>query len=96
MSNSPTLQARMSSQDHHGVQVPQLEPVTCVDESYTKNTLGERLDFPLGNLYKVAVTIHPTKRNVIGLSASMYDPMGILSFWTVCFKLLLCSKIRLG
>ena len=108
MSNSPTLQARMSSQDNHGVQVPQREPVTCDDESYTKNTLGERLDLPecvkvlgvkwkpaedvlvcdLGDLYKVAVTMHPTKRNVIGLSARVYDPMGILSPWTVCFKLL--------
>ena len=42
MSNYPTLQARMSSQNNHGVQVPQREPVTCDDESYTKNTLGER------------------------------------------------------
>ena len=108
MSNSPTLQARMSSQDNHGVQVPQREPVTCDDESYTKNTLGERLDLPecvkvlgvkwkpaedvlvcdIGKFYKVAVTMHPTKRNVIGLSARVYDPMGILSPSTVCSKLL--------
>ena len=87
MSNSPNLQARMSSQDNHEVQVPQREPVTCDDESYAKNPLGERIDLPecvkvlgmkwkpaedvlvcdLGDLYKVAVTIHPTKRNVIGL-----------------------------
>ena len=32
----------------------------------------------IGDLYKVAITMHPTKRNVIGLSARMYDPMGIL------------------
>ena len=98
----------MSSQDNHGVQVPQREPVTCDDESYTKNTLGERLDLPecvkvlgvkwkpaedvlvcdIGKFYKVAVTMHPTKRNVIGLSARVYDPMGILSPSTVCSKLL--------
>ena len=42
----------------------------------------------IGDLYKVAVTMHPTKRNVIGLSARVYDPVGILSPWTVCFKLL--------
>ena len=42
----------------------------------------------IGDLYKVAVNIVPTKRNVIGLSARVYDPMGILSPWTVCFKLL--------
>ena len=108
MSNSTTLQAHISSQDSYGVQVPQREHVTCDEESYTKNTLGERLDLPecvkvlgvkwkpaedvlvcdLSDLYKVAVTMHPTKRNVIGLSARVYDPMGILSPWTVCFKLL--------
>ena len=108
MSNSTTLQAHISSQDSYGVQVPKRERVTCDEESYTKNTLGERLDLPecvtvlgvkwkpaedvlvcdLNDLYKVAVTMHPTKRNVIGLSARVYDPMGILSPWTVCFKLL--------
>ena len=108
MSNSPALQARMSSQETNEIQVPQREAVTCDDESYTKNTLGERLELPecvkvlgvkwkptedilvcdIGDLYKVAVNMVPTKRNVIGLSARVYDPMGILSPWTVCFKLL--------
>ena len=41
MSNSPTLQARMSSQDNYGVQVPQREPVTCDDE-YTLRTPWEK------------------------------------------------------
>eukprot|EP00731_Ephydatia_muelleri_P005900 Em0003g148a len=108
MSNSPALQARVSSQETNGIQVPQHEAVTCDDESYTKNTLGERLELPecvkvlgvkwkptedilvcdIGDLYKVAVNMVPTKRNVIGLSARVYDPMGILSPWTVFFKLL--------
>ena len=108
MSNSPALQARVSSQETNEIQVPQREAVTCDDESYTKNTLGERLELPecvkvlgvkwkptedilvcdIGDLYKVAVNMVPTKRNVIGLSARVYDPMGILSPWTVCFKLL--------
>ena len=42
MSNSPTLQAHMSSQDNHGFKFLSVKPVTCDDESYTKNTLGER------------------------------------------------------
>ncbi|KAL5502092.1 hypothetical protein EMCRGX_G008810 [Ephydatia muelleri] len=46
MSNSPALQARVSSQETNGIQVPQHEAVTCDDESYTKNTLGERLELP--------------------------------------------------
>ena len=32
--------------------------------------------------------MHSTKRNVIGLSACVYDPMSILSPSIVCFKLL--------
>ena len=46
MSNSPALQARVSSQETNEIQVPQREAVTCDNESYTKNTLGERLELP--------------------------------------------------
>eukprot|EP00731_Ephydatia_muelleri_P035515 Em0131g2a len=107
VSNSLDLQARVSPQEYQA-SVPCGEAIACEDESYTKNTLGERLDHPecvkvlgvkwkpvddalicdLSNLYKAASELKPTKRNVIGLSARVYDPLGFLSPLTVCFKLL--------
>ena len=35
-----------------------------------------------------ASELKPTKRNVIGLSTRVYDPLGFLSPLTVCFMLL--------
>ena len=107
VSNSLNLQTLVSPQEHQA-QVPGRVSVACEDESYTKNTLGERLDHPeyikvlgvkwkpmddtlicdLSNLYQAASELKPTKRNVIGLSARVYDPLGFLSPLTVCFKLL--------
>eukprot|EP00731_Ephydatia_muelleri_P009272 Em0004g1610a len=45
VSNSLNLQTRVSPQEHQA-QVPGRVSVACEDESYTKNTLGERLDHP--------------------------------------------------
>ena len=107
VSNSLNLQTLVLPQEHQA-QVPGRVSVACEDESYTKNTLGERLDHPeyikvlglkwkpmddslicdLSNLYQAASELKPTKRNVIGLSARVYDPLGFLSPLTVCFKLL--------
>ena len=39
------LQARVSPQEYQA-SVPCGEAIACEDESYTKNTLGERLDHP--------------------------------------------------
>ena len=94
VSNSLNLQTLVSPQEHQA-QVPGRVSVACEDESYTKNTLGERLDHPeyikvlgvkwkpmddtlicdLSNLYQAASELKPTKRNVIGLSARVYDPL---------------------
>ena len=45
VSNSLNLQTRVSPQEHQA-QVPDRVSVACEDESYTKNTLGERLKHP--------------------------------------------------
>ena len=45
ISNSLNLQTLVSPQEHQA-QVPGRVSVACEDESYTKNTLGERLDHP--------------------------------------------------
>ena len=109
MTNSPSLQRHLLSADllHHRSTVTD-DPVTCDDESYTKNTLGDRLQAPecvkvLGVKWKPSedelvfdlsallhdiAAIKPTKRNIIGLSARIYDPLGILSPVTVQFKML--------
>ena len=109
VTNSPSLQRHLLSADllHHRSTVTD-DPVTCDDESYTKNTLGDRLQAPecvkvLGVKWKPSedelvfdlsallhdiAAIKPTKRNIIGLSARIYDPLGILSPVTVQFKML--------
>ena len=45
VANSLNLQTRVSSQEHQA-QIPGRVSVACEDESYTKNTLWERLDHP--------------------------------------------------
>ena len=109
VTNSPSLQRHLLSADllHHRSTVTD-DPVTCDDESYTKNTLGDRfqapecvkvlgvkwkpsedeLVFDLSALLHDIAAIKPTKRNIIGLSARIYDPLGILSPVTVQFKML--------
>eukprot|EP00731_Ephydatia_muelleri_P009737 Em0005g323a len=83
-------------------------PVTY-DESYTKNTLGDKLEVsecvkvlgvkwkPLDNsLLHDDAAMKPTKRNIIGLSARIYDPLRLLSPVTVQFKIYVCCKAELG
>ena len=50
--------------------------------------MDDTLICDLSNLYQAASELKPTKQNVIGLSARVYDPLGFLSPLTVCFKLL--------
>ena len=83
---------------HHRSRVTE-NPVTCDDESDTKNTLGDKFEAPefvkvlgvkwkplddqlvcdLSSLLHDIIATKPTKRNVIGLSARIYDPLGFLS-----------------
>ncbi|KAL5491930.1 hypothetical protein EMCRGX_G017306 [Ephydatia muelleri] len=48
----------------------------------------DELVFDLSALLHDIAAIKPTKRNIIGLSARIYDPLGILSPVTVQFKML--------
>ena len=47
MTNLPALQKHLASLEsqHHRVRVTE-NPVTCDDESYTKNTLGDKFEAP--------------------------------------------------
>lgn len=42
----------------------------------------------ISSLRSIVDGMMPTKRNIIGLSARIYDPLGLLSSVTVCFKML--------
>ena len=50
--------------------------------------LDDQLVCDLSSLFRDITAMKPTKRNVIGLSARFYDPLGLLSPVTVQFKML--------
>ena len=100
VTNVPALQKCLSSlESQHHRSGHTENPVTCDDQSYTKNTLGDMFEAPefvkvlgvkwkplddqlvcdLSSLVQGAVSMKPTKRNIIGLSARFYDPLGFLS-----------------
>ena len=104
------LQNHVSSQESQSSSgiVTTSNLVMSDEESYTKNTLGDKLDGPkcvkvlgvkwrpvddrllvdISGLCSIVDGMMPTKRNIIGLSARIYDPLGLLSLVTVCFKML--------
>ena len=110
VSNSMKLQNHVYSQEPQSSSgmVTTSNLVMSDEESYTKNTLGDKLDGPecvkvlgvkwrpvddrllvdISGLCSIVDGMMPTKRNIIGLSARIYDPLGILSPVTVCFKML--------
>lgn len=49
---------------------------------------SDQLVFDLIHIRELAARAEPTKRNIIGFAASFYDPLGILSPFTVQFKIL--------
>ena len=65
------------------------------DNSGTAKVLGVKwrprdvvLIFDISNLHSIATVTEPTKRNIIGLCARFYDPLGFVSPVTVRFKVL--------
>ena len=84
------------------------------EESYTKNTLGDKLDGPecmkvlgvkwrpvddqllvdISGLCSIVNGMMPTKRNFIGLSDRIYDPLGLRFLVTAsrCVPRRLCGQ----
>ena len=52
------------------------------------NFIHDQLVFDLSDIAQYAATLEPTKRNIVGVSAKFYDPLGLVSPVTVQFKLL--------
>lgn len=64
----------------------------------TWKPLDDQLWFDIREVNEYLKTIEPTKRNVVGIAAKIYDPLGILSPLTIVFKVFfqrLC-KCKLG
>ncbi|KAL5516728.1 hypothetical protein EMCRGX_G002134 [Ephydatia muelleri] len=109
VTNLPGLQNSLSSlEKQQSEREIGCNTVTSDEESYAKNTLGDRVNIyesvkilgvrwkptddqivsDLSALLDSIADIMPTKRNIIGLSARVYDPLGLLSPITVCFKIM--------
>ena len=52
------------------------------------NFIHDQLVFDLTDIAQYVATLEPTKRNIVGVSAKFYDPLGLVSPVTVQFKLL--------
>ena len=58
----------------------------------------DQLSLDIHHIYEAAKGVEPTKLNIIGVVSRFYDPLGVLSPFTVLFKMLhvfqkLCIKI---
>ena len=56
---------------------------------------SDQLSFDIHHIYEAAKGVEPTKRIIIGVVSRFYDPLGVLSPFTVLFKMLfqkLCIK----
>ena len=52
------------------------------------NSESDQLIFDITNLAKLAIDLHPTKRNLVSLTGKFYDPLGFLSPVIIRFKTL--------
>ena len=55
---------------------------------------GDHLVFDIHNISELAVSLEPTKQNVVSLATRIYDPLRILSPYVVRFKML-CQQVCL-
>ena len=113
VTNSQTLQKHLLSPNLQSTSTSAMtlsssSTVAPDDESYTKNTLGDKISVPecvkvlgikwrpmddqlvgdLSTLLSIISETKPTKRNIIGLSARIYDPLGFLSPVMIHFKMM--------
>ena len=49
---------------------------------------GDKLIFRLNEIFKDALNIHPTKRNILSVISTIYDPVGYLQLVTIQLKIL--------
>ena len=49
---------------------------------------SDQLSFDIHHIYEAAKGVEPTKRIIIGIVSRFYDPLGVLSPFTVLFKML--------
>ena len=68
-----------------------LKVLTC---SLQWRSTEDHLVFEIHHISELAVSLEPTKRNVVSLATRIYDPLGILSPFVVCFKML-CQQVCL-
>ena len=54
----------------------------------------DHLVFDIHHISELAVSLEPTKQNVVSLATRIYDPLGILSLFVVRFKML-CQQVCL-
>ena len=62
------------------------------------NTASDTLEFNFSNLVNEAKSLPPTKRSLLKISAKIFDPLGLLSpftiQWKVLFQLLTCCVTK--
>ena len=59
------------------------------------NTASDTLEFNFSNLVNEAKSLPPTKRSLLKISAKIFDPLGLLSPFTIQWKVLfqlLCNE----
>ena len=97
MTNSPTLQSRIESAEAE-LSVARGSHQLSGNKSKVLGTQWdmneEQLVFRIRHLAQAAQSSRPTKRNVISVLSTIYDPMGILSPFVIRFKMLFQDLCR--
>ena len=80
---------------------PFVNPNTTVDDTTVKvlgsiwNTSTDQFKFDLSDLSEKAKLLPATKRSLLKISAKIFDPLGLLSLFTIQWKVLfqeICSE----